>query len=215
VVEGLLGLRYSSPAQHMREYLELLEPLLCGEEVHHFGRYYRVDGGFTVPGTSPVSVVVGALGAQMVDVAGRCSDGVITWLAGPRSLSQDIVPIASAAAADVGRPAPRVIAGVPVMVCEDRDAGRALAERTFARYAGLENYRRLFEREGIGSVADLALVGAEAEVLEGLDALAAAGVTDLWPVVLAADVDSADRATELLAGLQLRAGLTAIQAGVR
>ena len=92
VIEGLHGIPYANPAQHMREYLSVLGPLLREGSVTYRGSSYQVDGGFTVPGTSPVSVVVGALSPRMVQVAGELADGVVTWLAGPRSLEGSIVP---------------------------------------------------------------------------------------------------------------------------
>jgi len=55
VIEGLLGLPYAHPADHLRDYLSVLVPLLRQGSVTHHGRYYAVDGGFTAPGTSPVS----------------------------------------------------------------------------------------------------------------------------------------------------------------
>lgn len=200
VIEGLLGLPYTSPAAHMREYLQVLVPLLRGEEVSFAGRFYTVNGGFAVPGTSPVSVVVGALGPKMVAVAGEFSDGTITWLAGPRSLDADIVPGLRKAAAAAGRPTPRVVAGVPVAVCDDVAAGRAQVEATFARYGGLENYRRLFEREGVDSVADLAIVGTETDVERQLRRLADAGATELWPAVfgVGTDAEASTRRTRAL-----------------
>ena len=45
-----------------------------------------------MPGTSPVSVLVGALSPLMVQAAGELADGVVTWLAGPRTLGEQIVP---------------------------------------------------------------------------------------------------------------------------
>lgn len=180
VIEGLHGLTYTSPADHMRDYLSVLVPLLREGSVTHAGEHYRVDGGFAVPGTSPVSVVVGALAPRMVEAAGELADGIVTWLAGPRSLESVIVPRLLKAAA--GRPEPRVVAAIPVAVCDDVAAGRATAETTFARYGGLENYQRLFARDGVSSVGDLVVVGDEDEVRRRLRDYAGAGVTELWAV---------------------------------
>lgn len=196
VIEGLHGLSYDSPAEHMRDYLAVLVPLLTHGSVEHRGRFYAVDGGFTVPGTSPVSVVVGALGPRMTDVAGEFADGVVTWLAGPRSLESTAARLAAARA---GRGPARVVAGVPVAVCDDVADGRAGAERVFARYGGLENYQRLFEREGVDSAADLAVSGPEPVVRGRLQAYADAGVTELWAVPYDADGTGVARTIDLLA----------------
>jgi 5,10-methylenetetrahydromethanopterin reductase len=202
VIEGLHGLPYASPAAHMREYLSVLGPLLRGEPVQFAGEHYRVDGGFAVPGAASVSVLVGALSPRMVQVAGELADGVITWLAGPRTLSALVVPGLTAAAA--GRAAPRVVAALPVAVTDDPSAGRAVAEEAFGRYNGLENYRRLFEREGVASVGELAVVGTEADVEKQLRSYADIGVTDLWPAVYPVGSDEAAsvrRTRELLSRL--------------
>jgi F420-dependent oxidoreductase-like protein len=198
VIEGLFGLAYTSPAAHLREYLEVLVPLLTVGTVTHRGRTLQVDGGVTVPGTSPVPVLVGALGPRMVQVAGELAAGVVTWLAGPRSLESMIVPTLLAAAA--GRPAPRVVAAVPVAVCDDTDDGRTAAATTFARYGGLENYQRLFDREGVSSVAELAVVGSEAEVARSLTRFAVVGVTELWatPFAVGPDAEASLRRTRAL-----------------
>ncbi len=181
VIEGLHGLDYADPATHMREYLGVLVPLLHGEEVHVAGEHYRVDGGFSVPGTSPVPVLVGALSPRMVRAAGECADGVVTAFAGPRTLGDVVVPLLHTAAA--GGPAPRVVASLPVAVADDLDAARAAAGTSFARYDGLENYRRVFDREGVASVVDLAVVGTESAVAAQLRRYADLGVTEFWPIV--------------------------------
>ncbi|MGZ4625966.1 MAG: TIGR03564 family F420-dependent LLM class oxidoreductase, partial [Kineosporiaceae bacterium] len=158
VIEGLFGLEYAGPAAHMREYLSVLVPLLRDGSVTHSGHAYAVDGGFVVPGTSPVSVLVGALAPRMVAVAGELADGVVTWLAGPSSVGSRIGPGLRAAANAAGRPAPRIVAAVAVAVCADADAARSAAATVFARYQGLANYQRQLAQEG-ASVADLAVVG--------------------------------------------------------
>lgn len=183
VIEGMHGLSYASPAAHMREYLSVLTPLLRDGSVTYRGEFYQVDGGFTVPGTSTVSVVVGAMSPKTVLVAGQLADGVVTWLAGPRTLDGDIVPELNQAAANAGRPRPRVVAAVQVAVCQDADAGRVVADQTFARYGGLENYQRLLAREGVASPGALAIVGTEPEVEKQLRRYAEVGATELWPTV--------------------------------
>ena len=202
VIEGLHGLRYERPAAHMRDYLSVLVPLLREGSVRHRGEFYQVDGGFVVPGTSPVPVLVGALSPLMVQAAGELADGVVTWLAGPRSLGEHIVPRLLAAAA--GRPAPRVVAALPVAACADAGLGRNAADEIFTRYAGMDNYRRLLEREGVLSPGAVAVTGPDAEIEKQLARLAGSGVTELWPIIFPVGDDpgaSRQRTRELLAGL--------------
>lgn len=190
VIEDLHGLTYSSPAEHMRDYLSVLVPLLRDGAVTHHGPFYRVDGGFGVPGTQPVPVLVGALAPRMVEVAGELADGVVTWLAGPRSLESVIVPRLPGTA--------RVVAAMPVAVSDDADGARAAAETVFARYGGLPNYQRQFVREGVASVGELVVVGDEDDVAAQLRRYDEVGVTELWAVVFGED---AGRTRRLLAGM--------------
>ena len=76
-----------------------------------------------------------------------------------------------------------MVAALPVAVTDDPDAARATAEQAFGRYNGMENYRRLFEREGVASVGDLAVAGTEDAVATQLARYADLGVTELWPAV--------------------------------
>jgi 5,10-methylenetetrahydromethanopterin reductase len=202
VIEDLHGLPYARPAAHMRDYLSVLMPLLREGSVRHKGDFYQVDGGFVVPGTSPVPVLVGALSPLMVEVAGELADGVVTWLAGPRSLGEHIVPRLQAAAC--GRPAPRVVAALPVAVCTDTGQARDAADDMFGRYTGLDNYRRQLEREGARSPGALAVTGTEAEIEAQLRRLADLGVTEFWPIIFPVGSDPAGSRHEtraLLTGL--------------
>jgi 5,10-methylenetetrahydromethanopterin reductase len=198
-ITDLLGLPYERPAAHMRDYLAVLVPLLRDGSVSHRGEFFQVEGGFVVPGTSAVSVVVGALSPRMVQAAGELADGVVTWLAGPSSLDADIAPVLQKAN-DVGRREPRLVAAVPVAVCDDVDLGRRAAEEVFARYGTLENYQRLFDREGVATPGALAVVGDEAAVERGLRRFRDAGATELWPTVfpVGPDADASIRRTRAL-----------------
>jgi 5,10-methylenetetrahydromethanopterin reductase len=204
IMEKMLGLEFTSPAAHMRAYLQVLGPLLTDGSVTHHGRFFNVDCGFNVVGTSPVSIVVGALGPRMIEVAGEFSDGTVTWLAGSRGIGEYMAPGLAKAAMAAGRGKPRIIVGLPVAVCDEVEAGRAAVLETFARYGGLDNYRQQFEREGVESAADLAIYGPEDVVLARLNSLRDAGATEFWGVPFAVGADpaaSVARTTAFLASL--------------
>lgn len=200
VIEKMFGLGYTRPAAHMRAYLQVLVPMLAEGKVSHHGEFFDVEAEINVPGTAPVPVVVGALSPGMLRVAGELADGVVTWLVGPGSLEDHVVPTVSTAAEEAGRPSPRVVAALPVTISDDRDEGRERADDVFARYAGLVNYQRAFERQGASSPADLAIIGNEDQVSEQIRAVAATGVTELWPVVFPVG-DNEARTRALLASL--------------
>src|SRR6187200_3510095 len=46
VIEGMLGLSFDKPARHMREYLEVLMPILEQGTVEHSGDVYQVNNVF-------------------------------------------------------------------------------------------------------------------------------------------------------------------------
>jgi 5,10-methylenetetrahydromethanopterin reductase len=204
VIEELHGLSYERPAAHMRDYLSVLVPLLREGSVRYRGEFFQVDGGFVVPGTSPVPVLVGALSPLMVQAAGELADGVVTWLAGPRSLGEHIIPQLNAAAGP--RPAPRVVAALPVAVCADADLARRTADEVLTRYARLENYRSQLERDGVSSPGGLAITGTEAEVENQLRRLAGLGVTEFWPIIFPVGDDPADSRRRTRAALASLAG---------
>jgi len=88
-----------------------------------------------------------------------------------------------------------------VAVTDDAEAARQAASATFARYGGLPNYQRQFEREQITAPGDIAVVGDEAAVEAELRAYAQVGVTDFWPAVFGVGDGSEDRTRKLLASL--------------
>lgn len=197
VIEDLHGLSYASPANHMRDYLSVLVPLLRDGGVRYRGDHYSVAGEFTVPGTSPVSVLVGALGPRMTDVAGELADGVVTWLAGPRVLADSVRRLAAASG---GAPR-RVVAAMPVAVCDDGDEARSTADAVFSRYGGLDNYRRIFDREGVSTVGELVLAGTEEQVRAALARYQDVGVTELWAVPYEVGGAGTQRTEDFLRGL--------------
>ena len=124
VIENMMGLSYDKPVRHLREYLDVLSPLSRGEAVSVDGEMYRTHGRAQLPGSSPFPILVAALGEQMLNLTARLADGTITWCTGPATLASHIVPTITTAAEQAGRPAPRIVAALPV--CVTSDAGGAL-----------------------------------------------------------------------------------------
>jgi F420-dependent oxidoreductase-like protein len=199
-----LGLEYDRPAQHIREYVEILRALSTEGSVEYEGEYFRLGSRIGLVGAGPYPIMVSALAPLMLRVAGEVSDGTITWMAGITALRQHVVPRMKEAASNVGRPMPRVVVGVPVSVHDDADVARATAGKTFEGYGQLTNYRRILDRGEAGGPAEVAVAGTEREVAEQLAAYAEAGTTDLMSVVYPTGDNAAAsvaRTTELLQGL--------------
>jgi 5,10-methylenetetrahydromethanopterin reductase len=178
VIEGMFGYSFDKPVRHMREYLEILLPLVQKGSVSFRGETLSANGGLQIPGTTPCPVLLAALGPRMLELAGGVADGTITWVTGPATLEAHTVPAINAAAEHAGRPAPRVCAGLPVCVTDDVDAARGRAAKVFEIYGSLPSYRAMLDREGAEGPADVAVVGDEPAVAGALQRLADVGVTD-------------------------------------
>jgi alkanesulfonate monooxygenase SsuD/methylene tetrahydromethanopterin reductase-like flavin-dependent oxidoreductase (luciferase family) len=128
----------------------------------------------------PVPVMVAALAPLMLQIAGELTDGTILWMANARAVADHVTPRISRAAADAGRPSPRIVCGLPIAVTDDEPAARGVAAQVFAGYGVLPNYRRILDIGGAAGPADAAIVGDEASVTAQIEALFAAGTTDVW-----------------------------------
>ena len=194
VIEGLFGLSYARRASHMREYLEVLQPLLRGDAADFDGEEYRVHVSTPVPDSQPVSVVVAALGPKMLALAGERTDGTSLWMTGPKTVEDFVKPTLDAAAKEAGRPEPRIISGLPVALTSDEAEGRARISELMNAYNTIPSYRGVLDREGAAQPGDVAIVGDEKRLGEQLDRLRDAGVTDLNAAIIPID-DGADART--------------------
>lgn len=202
-VEGTLRVPFDRPAAHMEEYLDVLLPALQGERVDATGTTWS---GFADPfprfdGVSAPGVMLAAMGPRMLRLAGGRSDGTILWLSGPRTIEEQIRPAVEAAATEAGRPAPRVVASVPVCVTDDPDRVRGVVAEVLAGYNELPSYRQVMDREGAEGPADVSLIGDEATVRAGIQRFADAGTTDFSALELITAAEEAPRTRELLRSL--------------
>lgn len=198
VIESMLGLSYAKPYSHMKEYVEVLNPLLRQEAVQHQGREYNVMAQIEVTGAESPDLLIAALAPKMLALAGSATAGTITWMTAIKTLREHTVPRINEAAAAAGRPAPRVVCGLPVCVTNEPKAARERAGQAFEIYGTLPSYRAMLDREGVDGPGDVAIVGDESDVGEELDRLAEAGVTDYLAVPFPSGPDSVARTRELL-----------------
>src|SRR6185437_3023761 len=178
VIEDMYGYSFDKPARHMREYLSILLPLLDGQPADFRGETVRAGVGLTTPRPGRVPVLLAALAPRMLQLAGQRTDGTVLWMTGPATVRDYIVPALTKAAAESGRPSPRVVCILPVCVTDDPDGARARAGRVFAIYGKLPSYRAMLDREGAEGTGDVAIVGDEDTVAAQIRALDEAGVTD-------------------------------------
>lgn len=177
-IEDRLGLEFVKPILHMREYVSVLNGVLTGRPTEFRGKQYRVQTQLTVPGAAPPPILIAALGPQMLKLAGTLANGTITWMGGKKYLAGTAVPRIMQAARAANRPAPRIVAGLPIVVTNKPDAARATASKNYAVYGTLPSYRAILDIEGASDPAQVAIIGDEAHVEKQLSDLANAGVTD-------------------------------------
>lgn len=182
VIEDMFGYSFEKPVRHMREYLSVLVPLLSGEAADFQGETLSAKVDLSVPGSSPVPVLVAALGPKMLELAAERTSGTVTWMTGPRTLSTHTVPTITKAAERAGTGEMRVVGALPVAVTDDPAGIRAQAAKVFQIYGMLPSYRAMLDREGVAGPEDVALIGSAAEVRAGIEAMRDAGVTDFVAV---------------------------------
>ncbi len=182
IVRDMLGLPYDKPAAYTRDYLEVLEAGLHGSgSVDVENDTFTVHNPLDLGPVAPVPVLVAALGPVMLRIAGEQADGTVLWMADERAIAEHVAPRITAAADAVGRPAPRIVAGVPVCLCasNERDEARARANRILGEAEVSPNYQRLLEQGDARDIGDLCVVGDESAIADGLRRYAEAGATDI------------------------------------
>jgi len=208
VIENMYGLSYHRPAAHTAEYVQVLRACFqTGPDdnmVSFAGEFFRFTSMLEVPGASPVPILVAALAPRMLELTGRLADGTITYWADEHAVETHVVPSITKAAADAGRPAPRVVAGLPVALVTDVDEARRRAGELFTAYESISTYQRILSRGEAGNPVDTAIIGDEKTVAERVRRFADAGATDFMASALGLDDDRAgsrQRTLELLASL--------------
>lgn len=196
IVEGQLGLSYHRPARQMSDHLDVLTAALAGPgAIDVDNDSHRVHSTIDVADPVPTPVLLAALGPVMLRLAGERADGTILWMADERTIEGHIVPRITAAADHAGRPAPRIVAGVPVALCapHEVDEARGHASEVLGHADFSPNYVRLLEHGDATDVGDTMAAGDEAAVAARLRRYRDAGVTDLAARVVPLGADEAAR----------------------
>ncbi|ORA61599.1 TIGR03564 family F420-dependent LLM class oxidoreductase [Mycobacteroides franklinii] len=183
VIEGpSYGLHVDKPIRRLREYLTTLRQLLDTGTADFHGETLTVAPEFTTsqPGGENIPVLVAAMAPQALRATGELADGTIPLHAGPRALSREIVPVINTAAERAGRPLPRVIAGVAVVVTSEPERVRALAIEDMAFYENIPSYRKVLDAEGVQHTGELAIIGDELHVATELQRYFDAGATEVF-----------------------------------
>ena len=210
IVRDMLGLPYERPAGYTRDYLDVLDVALRGPgPVDVENETFTVHNPLGFGPVAPLPVLLAALGPVMLRLAGERADGTVLWMADERAIGDHVVPGITKAALGAGRPAPRVVAGIPVCLCLPSEvaAARERANRILGEAEISPNYQRMLEHGDARDVGDLCAAGDEAAIAARFRRFADAGVTDLsirlLPIGNGRDelVASKHRTRDMLAGL--------------
>jgi F420-dependent oxidoreductase-like protein len=211
IVADQFGLPYERPAALMRDYLAVLNRAFAGPgPVDVENDSYRVHSPMDVIDAGPMPLLVSALAPVMLRIAGEQTDGTILWMADERAIAGHVVPRITKAAAGAGRPAPRVVAGVPVTLCANGevDAVRTFASDVLGHADFSPNYERLLQHGDAADVGDTMAAGDESAIVARLRSYRDAGVTDLAARVVPYGADPAARLVSRARTQELLASLT-------
>ena len=147
IVERWNGIPFERPYHHVRDTLRFLRVALTGEKVTETYDSFEVKGfrlGVRVEQQPPI--LVGALQAGMLRLAGREGDGaIINWLG-----ADDVATVAPIVH-DAG-PGKEIVARIFVLPSEDREAVRHLGRRMIAEYLNVPVYAAFHEWLGRGEL---------------------------------------------------------------
>ena len=177
----MLGLPYERHVTTMRCYLDVLDQALRGPGlVEVENDLFNIHNPLDITDITPTPVMIAALGPVMLKLAGERAAGTTLWLADERTIASHVVPTITRAAEGAGRPAPRILAGVPVCLCRDDEIDAAIerTNRTLSEVEASPNYVRLMEHGDAESIGDVLVCGSEATMEKRLRSFADAGLTD-------------------------------------
>jgi F420-dependent oxidoreductase-like protein len=166
----------------MRSYLDVLDAAFAGPgSVDVENDLFHIHNPLDITDITPTPVLLAALGPAMLKLAGERTDGTILWMADERAIGSHIAPSITRAAADAGRPAPRIVAGIPVCLCRDDEVDAAVdrTNRILSEAEVSPNYQRLLDQGDAREVGDILAAGSESTVEKRIQAFVDAGATDI------------------------------------
>ena len=211
-IEDSLGIPMGKPLAHLREYVAVLRDLLWKGRTDFEGDYFTVkldlQDDTTIPKTP---ILTSTLSVNAYRLAGEIADGALSWVSPVPYLVDVALPALAEGAAKASRPAPPLIAHVPVAVTTDRQAALEATSQSFGLYGRLPFYARMFEAAGVPvsggktsteAIEALAVYGTADQIRARLEAIQAEGIGEVY----ASHVVVADEATERTELMRILAG---------
>ena len=118
------------PLSAVRDAIQIVRPMLAGDEVTYHGRVFSVDKTCLafLPRSPKTPIYIAAMGDRTLRLCGQLADGLIVSNLCPAGYTERAVGIVNAAAADAGRPPPAIVQYVPCAARPDRDEARQAAK---------------------------------------------------------------------------------------
>lgn len=192
------GVRWEAPLTQLREYLTVIRALADTGVVDFEGRHVTARAEWRAPGG--FEVLASALRPRSFELCGELAAGAISWMCPQAYLLAEALPAIARGAERAQRPAPPLIAHVPVAVSSDREAVRAIARRQLGGYQGTPFYLAMFREAGFPQankgysdalLDDLVVSGTEDEVARRLLGYIEAGCGEVLAHPLLAPDDRA------------------------
>jgi probable F420-dependent oxidoreductase len=188
IVAGMLGLDFSPPIAHMREYVAVARELLESGKSRFSGRFFRVNAELA-GAPLRVPLPISALRPRMFRLAGEIADGALSaWCPVPYLLGTALPELERGARA-AGRPRPPLVANVPVVWSTDGAAVRAAARAALGMYLVAPAYAEMFRAAGFAIPDDrvppdplidaLFVWGTPQEIADRLREIRRAGIDEL------------------------------------
>jgi F420-dependent oxidoreductase-like protein len=179
IIEGTYGIPMTAPLDYLKEYVSVLRSALWDGKVDYHGRFFTVKTTLPRPPRTPI--LISALRTGAFQLAGSIADGAISWVCPAPYLIEQALPALRTGATNRKRPAPPLIAHVPVVLSQDRQTVLDVARKQLGRYGRLPFYTGMFADAGFPIPADGTLSDAllDSLVVSGDEATVMARLTDL------------------------------------
>ena len=159
VIENFHGQSFEHPLRRTREYIEIVDTLLAGEEIAYEGKIFDLSN-FSLDEEVPyeIPIYVAAMGEHNLRLTGEFADGWLPLFV-PLDAFEDAVETIAAGAENRGRSLDDIDIAPYVVTCiseEDPDGARDQVRSMLAFYVGAmgEFYHRTVSRFGYASEAD-------------------------------------------------------------
>ncbi len=134
------------PLAYLREYFQVLRPLLQTGEVHHQGHYFTTDASLYASARIPL--LISALGPKAFHLAGEIADGAMPAHSPIPYLLDTALPAMREGATAARWECPPIVAHVTIIFAEDRATALEVGRQRLGTASAFPVYRNMYIRAG-------------------------------------------------------------------